>query len=322
MNDLQGIDLEELRKQQALWMVGGRPPRQVLPWTDYHLAGSAEDRQLGQTLLAEGKMGCIVLAGGEGSRLGAGRPKGTIAVAGDKSLFELIAQRTRGPLAIMTSPGNHEATVHFFEEHSYFGLKEVSFFQQRELPLLTPAGAPFIREGRIAMGPNGNGEVMRQFCGCGLWESWERQGVEYLSIVPIDNPLADPFDPELLGFSHRMGNDLTLKSIFAEESRHSVGILAKEGERLSVIEYSELAGEVPKGALANLSLYCVSMAHAKGVSTKELPLHMVKRGHWKFETFIFDLWDHGEVLVYPKATCFAPLKTAEDLQLLKDTLFA
>ncbi len=319
MIDLQAVDQEQLRRQQALWRGGGRPRRQVEPWGEYTLAGSAEDQRLGETLLAEEKMGCIVLAGGQGTRLGAGRPKGTLPVFDGKSLFQLLAERAGNrPLAIMTSPANHEETLQFFEQHDHFGLEDLTFFQQRELPLLDRQGNPFLKKGKLAMGPNGNGEVMRQFCQSGLWDKWKGRGVEYLSIVPIDNPLADPFDSELLGFAHRKKAELVIKSIFAAESHHPVGILGRLEGRLCVVEYSELKGEPPKGALANLSLYCVSMAHAKQVSQKELPLHMVDRGAWKFETFIFDLWDYAEVLVYPKRGCFAPIKTAADLQLIQE----
>ena len=101
----------------------------------------------GQALLAEGKVACLTVAGGQGSRLGWDGPKGTFPsgpITGD-SLFEQFAGQIERetkrygqavPWCIMTSPLNHESTVAFFEQHHHFGLEPstVHFFTQGVMP--------------------------------------------------------------------------------------------------------------------------------------------------------------------------------------------
>ena len=77
-----------------------------------------EEIEEGKKLLKAGAVGCIALAGGEGSRLGWGEPKGSFPIQG-KSLFEILADKVAAacrrtqkklPLALMTSPRNDFAT--------------------------------------------------------------------------------------------------------------------------------------------------------------------------------------------------------------------
>jgi len=93
--------------------------------------------------ISEGKLAVVLLAGGQGTRLGSSDPKGcfSIGLPSRKSLFQLQAERilciqklaaqcTDAPGStvqihwyIMTSPFTDEATRKFFETHRYFGLE-------------------------------------------------------------------------------------------------------------------------------------------------------------------------------------------------------
>ena len=70
------IIVMNLHEQRAL-LFAKKPvkERPLRPLSHYHLAGSSEYSQKGQALIAAGKVGCIILAGGQGSRLGAPLPQ-------------------------------------------------------------------------------------------------------------------------------------------------------------------------------------------------------------------------------------------------------
>jgi len=83
------------------------------------------------------------------------------------------APRGRRPLRwyIMTSAATDAATRAFFERHAWFGLRreQVAFFQQGELPCLTPEGRLILeRPGRLARAPDGNGGLYAALAECAL----------------------------------------------------------------------------------------------------------------------------------------------------------
>src|SRR5689334_612037 len=112
-------------------------------------APDAEARKLGEAALARGEVAALVVAGGQGSRLGFEHPKGMFAVGpvSHKSLFQLFAEKVlargrrhgaRIPFLVMTSHATHDETEEFFRTHGYFGLlpDDVYFFRQGTMPAL------------------------------------------------------------------------------------------------------------------------------------------------------------------------------------------
>lgn len=141
-----------------------------------------EWEQAGLGAIAQGKIAALVLGGGQGTRLGFDGPKGMykIGLPSGKSIFQLLAERVlrvstlaassssscssrKGkhlPFYVMTSPLNHEATQHFFEENSYFGLTpaDVFFFPQGTMPCFDLEGKLLLAgPGSLAQAPDGNG---------------------------------------------------------------------------------------------------------------------------------------------------------------------
>ena len=128
------------------------------------LDSKSEDLQswydAGLKLIAESKVAVILMAGGQGTRLGSSDPKGcfNIGLPSAKSLFQLqgerivklqlLAQKKHEkesvivPWYIMTSGPTRKATEKFFKEHNYFGLpkENVLIFEQGVLPCISNDG--------------------------------------------------------------------------------------------------------------------------------------------------------------------------------------
>lgn len=101
--------------------------------------------EIGLEAIRQGQVGVLLMAGGQGSRLGSSAPKGCydIGLPSHKSLFQLQAERISRlqviagrnaivPWYIMTSGPTRAPTEQFFKDNNYFGLasENVVFFEQ------------------------------------------------------------------------------------------------------------------------------------------------------------------------------------------------
>lgn len=339
------LDVVFLHRQQEELLTSSEASFSFEPFTPYHQSGNAEDYRRGEEALKAGKCACLVLAGGQGSRLRFEGPKGCYPISNvkKKTLFQLLAEKVKAAskqanrplqLAIMTSPLNHVETEFYFVQNAFFGLdpRQVTFFFQRMWPFLNFDGHLFLEApDQIARGPNGNGGVFRRLVEIGLWQKWQEMGIEFVNVLPIDNPLALPFDHELLGFHERLQSDVVVKASQYHSIEDKVGVLVKADGKPRILEYFELDDTQKNKALhtvANLGLYSFSMPFIQRVSGALLPLHKAKKAvkqwmesgeekipdkenAWKFEAFIFDVLPFAEsceALLYPRETTFAPLK--------------
>ena len=180
---------------------------------------------------------------------------------------------------------------------------------------------------------DGNGHALHLFYKKGIWGKWKESGVEYLNIIFVDNALADPIDPEFVGFAVRKGVDAALKAIERLSKQEKMGALAFQNGKIKVIEYSEMPEESNHFKLLNTGMFCLSMdfiEHLYKEMKTEFPLHLARKTAklllednnryiqenvqvWKCERFIFDLLDYARssaALVYPREMIYAPLKNA------------
>ena len=115
-------------------------------------AQSSKWRAAGLEAVRNGEVGAILLAGGQGSRLGFNSPKGeyNFGLWSGKTLFQLHAERLlrlqtlaggsgKIVLYVMTSPSTDAATQAAFKRNGYYGMEasQVVFFAQSELPCVT-----------------------------------------------------------------------------------------------------------------------------------------------------------------------------------------
>src|SRR5206468_6339695 len=124
-----------------------RLPKDIKPVQTYpRTPQTAEQRELyaraerrGHELLREGKIGAFLVAGGQGTRLGYGGPKGEFPVTPvkNKPLFQVVAEqllawsRIAGkPITwyIMTSDANDAQTRDFFSKNDHFGHDRSNIF--------------------------------------------------------------------------------------------------------------------------------------------------------------------------------------------------
>lgn len=215
---------------------------------------------VGMGAIRRGEVATLVLAGGQGTRLGYDGPKGmyNIGLPSGKSLFQLMAERIRKltqlaggetviPFFIMTSPLNHDETVQFWDSHNYFdlGRENVKLFQQGMLPCLTEDGKIIMETAyQVAMAPDGNGGIYPALVSSGSLDEMTARGIKYLHIFSIDNALVRPADPVFMGYCMNQGADLGNKVVWKAHPDEQVGVIATRAGKPCIVEYSEISSEM------------------------------------------------------------------------------
>lgn len=214
--------------------------------------------QRGEELLSAGRIALLVVAGGQGSRLGFDGPKGCypIGPVSERSLFALQAQRIRRlrrrfsdalPWYVMTSATTDAATRQFFAENDHFGLPthDVLFFQQAMVPSLDFEGRLILEQpDRIFENPNGHGGSLTALLDSGALDDMERRGVETIFYYQVDNPMIRLADPTYLGLHAAESADMSCKVIRKLDPMEKMGVVARIAGRPGVIEYTELSDEI------------------------------------------------------------------------------
>ena len=275
------------------------------------------------------KVGAILLAGGQGTRLGFDKAKGmyNIGVTRELYIFEQLIENLKKvtnkagawvPLYIMTSDKNDEQTRAFFEEHNFFGYNKdfVKFFVQEMVPAVDFDGNVLMEaEDSLAMSPNGNGGWYKSLVKAGLDKDLEEKGVEWLNVFAVDNVLQQIADPEFVGATLASGCVSGAKVVRKCDPYERVGALCLEDGKPSIVEYYELTPEMAEAKGDNGSLlygfgvilnYIFRVDKLNEIANSALPLHIVEKkvpyldengtfvkpetpNAYKFETLILDM---------------------------------
>lgn len=237
-----------------------------LPSTSYetiidNLPAEKEYRQLGLDAIKRGEVAVILMAGGQGTRLGSSQPKGCydIGLPSGKSLFQIqaekllrlqqLAQSSKPiPWYIMTSKPTRKPTEQFFKEHKYFGLnpQQITFFNQGTLPAFDLKGDKLLLSSptELVESPDGNGGLYRAIEENGLLEDFVSNNIKHIHMYCVDNVLVRLADPVFIGFAIKHGFELATKVVRKRDAHESVGLIATRDGAPCVIEYSEISEEL------------------------------------------------------------------------------
>ncbi|KAL0490610.1 UDP-N-acetylglucosamine diphosphorylase, partial [Acrasis kona] len=220
----------------------------------------------GLSLIAQSKVGVLLLAGGQGTRLGSTLPKGMydLKLGSKKTLFQLQAERIlklvklaqekvpgSNPVIhwyIMTSDFTGEVSSEFFKKHNFFGLDEstVHFFSQESLPCMSYPDGKIILESKssVALAPNGNGGVYTSLKNTKMLQHMKDHGVEHIHSYCVDNILVKVADPTFIAYCIERNADVGSKVVAKRDAHEPVGVFAIKDGDYNVVEYSEITKQM------------------------------------------------------------------------------
>ena len=290
---------------------------------------ASDYRKTGLEAIKATKVGAILLAGGQGTRLGFDKAKGmfNFGETKQKYIFQQLIENLRKvvdeagawvPLYIMTSEKNDADTRVFFEEHDFFGYHRdyVKFFVQEMVPAVDFEGNLLVEaEDSLAMSPNGNGGWFKSLLKAGLDKDILEKGIEWLNVFAVDNVLQQIADPVFVGATMQSGCVSGAKVVRKCDPYEKVGAMCLENGKPSIVEYYELTPEMAEakgedGALLYgfgvILNYLFRVDKLMETTSKNMPLHIVEKkvpyidengvsvkpetpNAYKFETLILDM---------------------------------
>jgi UDP-N-acetylglucosamine/UDP-N-acetylgalactosamine diphosphorylase len=274
-----------------------------LPRTEGERVVRRHAAEIGEAALAAGEVAVVMVAGGQGTRLGFDAPKGTypIGPVSAASLFQIHAEKIRAlsgrygqpiPLYVMTSPDNHEATTQFFAEHANFDLPRVRLFVQGQMPAVDRRTGKILlaEKGRVALSPDGHGGTLAALAArsasthVSCLEEMKQLGCRTIFYFQVDNPLVQIADPAFLGQHRQAGAEVSFKVVEKVTPDEKVGVVVEVDGRPQVIEYSDLPQELaerrePDGNLqfwaGSIAIHVFELAFIEGLvsGAGQLPFH-------------------------------------------------
>ena len=298
----------------------------------------AEARAAGEVELSEGRVAALLVAGGQGSRLGYDGPKGCYEIGpitnaplfyfhARKILARSIRYGASIPFYVMTSEANNAATVQCFEENDYFGLNpdDVFFFTQGMWPGMSAEGKIILDQpGHIFMSPDGHGGLLAALKRSGALADMKKRGIKSVFFFQVDNPLVEIADPAFIGYHVMNKSEYSLKLCAKRDPKEKVGMPMRFGDTYRMVEYTEMTDEQcnrkdKSGKLYFLygspAIHVFDRAFLEREAARPMPLHLAfkkipyvdEKGEvvkpsepngYKFEKFIFDILPNAKTATF------------------------
>jgi UDP-N-acetylglucosamine/UDP-N-acetylgalactosamine diphosphorylase len=241
-------------------------PPEALRLADRRRSGAAawgatpeQARARGVEALRDGRIGVLLTAGGQGSRLGFDKPKSLYPIGplSGATLLQIHCEKVRAAarrygrpvrLYLMTSPVTHDDTVEFVHHERRFGLleEELVVFCQGTMPAVDAHTGKLLLEAKdsLFLSPDGHGGAVAALAASGAIDHMREHGVEHLFYLQVDNPLAPICDPEFIGHHLLAESELTSLAVAKSSPQDKLGNFATIDGRLHVIEYSDFPEDV------------------------------------------------------------------------------
>ena len=298
----------------------------------------AEARAAGEVELSEGRVAALLVAGGQGSRLGYDGPKGCYEIGpitnaplfyfhARKILARSIRYGASIPFYVMTSEANNAATVQCFEENDYFGLNpdDVFFFTQGMWPGMDAEGKIILDQpGHIFMSPDGHGGLLAALKRSGALADMKKRGIKSVFFFQVDNPLVEIADPAFIGYHVMNKSEYSLKLCAKRDPKEKVGMPMRFGDTYRMVEYTEMTDEQcnrkdKSGKLYFLygspAIHVFDRAFLEREAARPMPLHLAFKkipyvdekgavvkpsepNGYKFEKFIFDILPNAKTATF------------------------
>lgn len=298
----------------------------------------AEARAAGEVELSEGRVAALLVAGGQGSRLGYDGPKGCYEIGpitnaplfyfhARKILARSIRYGASIPFYVMTSEANNAATVQCFEENDYFGLNpdDVFFFTQGMWPGMSAEGKIILDQpGHIFMSPDGHGGLLAALKRSGALADMKKRGIKSVFFFQVDNPLVEIADPAFIGYHVMNKSEYSLKLCAKRDPKEKVGMPMRFGDTYRMVEYTEMTDEQcnrkdKSGKLYFLygspAIHVFDRAFLEREAARPMPLHLAFKkipyvdekgalvkpsepNGYKFEKFIFDILPNAKTATF------------------------
>ncbi len=210
--------------------------------------------EAGSQALRNGEVAMILVAGGQGSRLGFNHPKGmyNIGPLSHRSLYQIIIEHLRArarqfqtsiPLYVMTSPPTHQESQAFLRDHDYFGLdsRDLRLFCQGVMPAVDFNGKLLLADKhRLFVSPDGHGGTVAALANNGCLADMQARGIKTVFYGQVDNPLLQVCDPALIGYHRLRQSEMTTQVVRKNDPLQRVGNVVSVDGRVQIIEYSDL----------------------------------------------------------------------------------
>ena len=311
----------------------------------------AELREAGEDAYRDGRVAVLMVAGGQGTRLGWPGPKGTFPIGphSGKTIYALQAERcsrsragrARRAAARAHEPGDRRRDARALPRARRLRARAgaAASFVQGTVPSVDRDGRALLAElGVLLENPDGHGGAFEALVRSGELEQLRREHVEHLVYIQVDNVLAPVDDPRLVGLASLEGTDVVTKVLEKAHPDEKVGHLVRAGGRERLVEYTELTPADTRATTAAGELVYRWGSPALHAWSVDFLVRLADRGYkpplhrsakplrawidgavrdvdgWKHERFVFDLLPEAEPslgIEIDREAEFAPVKNAE-----------